>query len=123
VLILKVSAYDVARISQWGVFGGVWGAKLLAAKGHWGSGGEASLHWRLRVWRQSSQLPEVKGSGDGASSAGRFFNFLIKITHFYENFGQNSYFKAITHQLKAFKITLNVLNRIHEVHSNLDLTD
>jgi len=27
-------------------------------------------------------------------------------------FGQNRYFTAITHQLKAFKISLNVLNRI-----------
>jgi len=39
-----------------------------------------------------------------------FCNFSVKITYFYAYFGQNSYFKAITHQLKAFKISLNVLN-------------
>jgi len=31
--------------------------------------------------------------------------FSIKITHFNAYFGQNSYFKAITRQLKAFKIS------------------
>jgi len=35
-----------------------------------------------------------------------FCNFSIKIMHFYTKFGQNSYFKVITHQLKAFKISL-----------------
>jgi len=44
-----------------------------------------------------------------------FYNFSIKITHFYACFSQNSYFKAITHQLKAFKISLNVQNRKNEV--------
>jgi len=38
--------------------------------------------------------------------------FFNKITHFYAYFDQNSYFKAITHQLKAFKISLKVINRI-----------
>jgi len=32
-----------------------------------------------------------------------FCNFSIKITQFYAYFGQNSYFKAITHQLKTFE--------------------
>jgi len=32
--------------------------------------------------------------------------------YFYTYFGQNSYFKAITHQLKALKISLNTLNII-----------
>jgi len=41
------------------------------------------------------------GGGGGAPSAGQFCNFLIKITHFYAFFGQNSYLKIITHQLKA----------------------
>jgi len=45
---------------------------------------------------------------------GDFYNFLIKITHSYAYFGFNSYFEAITHQLKAFKISLSVLNRINE---------
>jgi len=31
------------------------------------------------------------------------------------HFGQNSYFQAITHQIKAFKISLNVINRINKV--------
>jgi len=35
--------------------------------------------------------------------------------HFYAYFGQNSYSEAITHQLKAIKIRLNVLNRINDV--------
>jgi len=35
-------------------------------------------------------------------------DFSIQITHFYAYFGQNNYFKAITHQLKAFKISLSV---------------
>jgi len=48
------------------------------------------------------------------SALGNFATFLIKITHFYANFGQNSYFEAITHQLKAFKISLYVLNRIND---------
>jgi len=41
--------------------------------------------------------------------------FSLKITHFYAYFDQNIYLKAIKHQLKAFKICLNVLNRINEV--------
>jgi len=55
------------------------------------------------------------GSGGRAPALGDFCNFSIKITHFYADFGQNSYFKAVTYQLKAFKISLNVLNRINEV--------
>jgi len=50
---------------------------------------------------------------------GDICNFSIKITHFYAYFGQNSYFKAITHQLEAFKISLNVLNRINEFQALL----
>jgi len=44
-----------------------------------------------------------------------FFNFSIKITHFYAYFGQNSYFKVITFLLKAFKSCLNVINRTNKV--------
>jgi len=53
-------------------------------------------------------------------SAGGFLalgNFSIKITHFYAYFDQKSYFKEITRQLKAFKISLNVINRINEVQA------
>jgi len=39
----------------------------------------------------------------GVWALGDFCNFSIKITHFYAYFGQNSYFKATTHQLKAFE--------------------
>jgi len=46
---------------------------------------------------------------------GDFCNFSVKMTYFYAYFGQNSYFKAIIHQLKAFKISLNALDRINEV--------
>jgi len=44
------------------------------------------------------QPPEARGS-----ALGDFGNFSIKIAHFDAYFGQNSYFKAITHQLKAFE--------------------
>jgi len=36
--------------------------------------------------------------------SGDFCNFSIKIKHFYACFGKNSYFKAITQQLKAFEL-------------------
>jgi len=48
-------------------------------------------------------------------SVGDISNFSIEITHFYADFGQNSYFESITYQLKVYKISLNVLNRINEV--------
>jgi len=68
-------------------------------RGFWrGSGGRAP----------SRQRPMGVALGD-------FCNSSIKITLFYVYFVQNSYFKAITHQFKAFKISLNVLNRINEV--------
>jgi len=47
--------------------------------------------------------PEAKGFLGGIPSAGRFLQFSIKITYFYAYFGQNGYFKAVTHQLNAFK--------------------
>jgi len=46
--------------------------------------------------------PETRGFGGKAHSAGRFLQFFDKNKTFLY-FGQNSYFKAITHQLKAFK--------------------
>jgi len=49
------------------------------------------------------------------SALGDFYNFSIKIIPFYAHFGQNSYFKATSYQLKAFKTSLNVLNGINEV--------
>jgi len=55
------------------------------------------------------------GLGEEPPALGHFYIFLIKITHIYVYFGQNSYFKAITHQLKVLKISLNVLNKINEV--------
>jgi len=45
---------------------------------------------------------------------GDFCNFLIKITYFLYTFRQNSYFKAVTHQLKAFEKQSKRINRIHE---------
>jgi len=44
-----------------------------------------------------------EGLGAKPPASGDICNFSIKITHCYAYFGQNSYFKAITHQLKAFK--------------------
>jgi len=37
------------------------------------------------------------------TAPGNFCNFSIKITYFYAYFGQNGYFEAKTHQLKAFE--------------------
>jgi len=90
------------------------GAEPPAAGGHWGSGGEAqppedgSLEQSLQ--RQGGLEAEAQPLGD-------FCNFSIKIpvTQFYAYFGQNSYFKVITHQLKGIQISLNVLHRINKV--------
>jgi len=43
------------------------------------------------------------GSGAKLPALDDVCNFSIKITHFYAYFGQYSYFKAITHQFKAFE--------------------
>jgi len=48
---------------------------------------------------------------------GDFCNFSLKITHLYEYFGQNSYFKKQLVNLKHLKSSLNVLNRVTEVQS------
>jgi len=48
-------------------------------------------------------LPETRGLGALHQALGNFCNFSIKITHIFAYFGQNNYFKAITHQLKAFE--------------------
>jgi len=93
-------------------FGGGLGAEPPAAGGHLGSGGEAQPPENGGL-RQSPQPPEARGLEAELSDTGRFLHFF-KITHFYAYFGQNSYFKAITHQLKEFKISLNVLNRKNE---------
>jgi len=42
-----------------------------------------------------------RGSGGETPSAGRFLHFLIKITHFYAHFGQNSYFKSNISSIKS----------------------
>jgi len=62
-------------------------------------------------------MQQWRGFGSGALGAGRLLQFLNNnnITHIYSYFGRNSSFKAITHQLKAFKISLNVPNWINEV--------
>jgi len=64
---------------------------------------EAPMRQRLGVWEQSPQPPEARESGDETPSAGRFLQFFNKNNTFLCNFGQNSYLKAITHQLKAFE--------------------
>jgi len=78
-------------------------------------------------WERSPQPPEAgglgekppaaggKGSGSGQSPRDWAIFFSIKIKPFYAYFSPNSYFKEISHQLKAFKICLNVLNGINEV--------
>jgi len=73
-------------------------------------------HSSRRQWRrQRFFMGEGGGGGWASQTLGNFCNFSIMITQFYAYFGQNSCFKAIIHQLKAFKISLNVLNRINEV--------
>jgi len=52
------------------------------------------------------------GAKPRPSVLGNFCKFSLKITHFYAYFGQNSYFKAKTHQLKAFKISSYTVNII-----------
>jgi len=49
---------------------------------------------------------------DTRTKRGEFLQFFNKKTNFFAYFGQNRYFKAIAHQLKAPKISLNVLNRM-----------
>jgi len=44
--------------------------------------------------------------GEKPTALSDFCNFSIKLTHFYSYFSQNSYFKAITHRLKASKIVI-----------------
>jgi len=67
-------------------------------------GGKASSLLRLGVWEANPSLRRQGDLGGEVASAGRFLQFFsIKITYFYEYFGHNSYFKAITHQLKAFE--------------------
>jgi len=64
----------------------------------------ASVVARNSQWegglRMEPYLPEAIESlgAPAAPNPGQF----LKVTHFYEYFGQNSYFEAITHQLKAF---------------------
>jgi len=52
-----------------------------------------------------------------AHSTRQFLQFFNKSNTFLGIFRPNNYFKAISHQLKAFKISLNipVLNKINEV--------
>jgi len=76
----------------------------------------------IRVCGPSLHPPEAGGLGATPPSVGgkgvwggRFLQFFDKITHFSVYFGQNSYFKAVTDQLKTFKISLNVLIRINKV--------
>jgi len=99
-LLIKISV--VARISQMCGGAGVWGRNSHPPSGR----------RRLRVWEQSLQLPGARGSGGEDPSAGRFLQFFHKNNTFLYIFRANSYFKAI--KLKAFKISLNVLNRINE---------
>jgi len=91
-----------------------WRSQNLSIRGLAGVWGRNPSRWRpFGVWGQS---PAAGGWGFGAKpstpggkgdcmeaeppAAGDFFN---KKTHFYAYFGQNSYFKAITLQLKGFK--------------------
>ena len=72
----------VARNLQWGGCLGSLGAKPPAARGQWGSGGEAPSCRRMGVWGQSPQPAEARGSGGGAPSARKFCIFFAKITSF-----------------------------------------
>jgi len=96
----------VARISEWG-----WDLASL--------GMDRNPQLPEAIGCLGDSPPEARRSGNGAPAlgdfCGDFCNFLIKITYFYAYFGQNRYFKAIIHQLKAFKISLNVLNSINKL--------
>jgi len=69
------------------------------------------------------KAPTARGKGglearwsEGKWSESDFCKFSIKITYLYAYVIQNSYLKAITHRLKAFKKqSLSVLNRINKV--------
>jgi len=66
--------------------------------------------------RMRPELPSAGGHcGSGLGAEGRFLQFFNKNNAFNAYFGRNSYYKATTHQLKAFKSSLNELNRINEV--------
>jgi len=96
--IISLHSSGVARISQRrSGFGGDLGAEPPAADGYRGSG-LGSL--------------EEKGSGSVAPSAGRFLKFFNKNNAFCVYFCQNSCFKTITHQLKAFEINYVYINKI-----------
>jgi len=71
-----------------------------------------------RQWRSQDFSMGRRLAGSGVSppqALGDFCNSSIKIRHFYANFGQNSYFKAIIDQIKGFKISPNVQNTINEI--------
>jgi len=56
------------------------------------------------VWGQMPSRRRQGGLRTEPPALGNFYNFSMKITHFYACFSQNSYFKAITYQFKAFKL-------------------
>jgi len=62
------------------------------------------VQWRIQEF-------SIEGGvwGGGLES---FCNFSTKITHFYAYFGQNSYFKAMIPQLKAFEKQYNGINEL-----------
>jgi len=91
-----VKTSGVARIFEWG-----WG---LAGSG----GGTPSF--RRPLGGLGDSPPEARGYGTGPSAVD-FCNFLIKIVYFYAYFGQNRYFKAITHQLKEFPPAFRIFTK------------
>jgi len=66
-----------------------------------------------RGYQGSRQPPEARGLGAVPPALGGFCNFSIKI--FMHSSAKINCFEAITHKLKAFKISLNVLNRTNEI--------
>jgi len=107
---ITTAASGVTRgLSQGGVQAWLRGpvASGVAEKFQWGI--------LVSVWRQNLQPQEANGGlGAKPPALADFCNFSIKITLFYAYFSQNSYFKIINYQFKAFKISLNVLNRINK---------
>jgi len=80
-------------------------------------GGGKGWAWepRLGVWGKAPSRGRQGCLEAEPPALVELYNFSINITQFYAYFGQNSYSKAITHQFKAFKMSLNVLYRINEV--------
>jgi len=63
----------------------------------------------VNQWRSQDFSVEGREGWGLLPGLSDFCNFSTKITHFYAYFSQNSYFKAMNHQLKAFEKQSNCI--------------